>query len=420
MLHVKSVQKQSLAAELGIEPGTQLMSVDGKKLVDFLDWEFLTADETFELVVRLPDGGVVEYDVERPEDLPLGVELEPLKVRSCANKCEFCFVGGNPEGLRKALYLRDDDYRLSFRYGNFVTLTNLRQKDFDRIFEYGLSPLYVSVHTTDVEIRRMLLGNRKAPDVLKQVRVLGDGGIQCHTQIVLRPGVNDGAELARTLEDLYGLGETVLSVAVVPVGLTRCNEIPPRRAPNRDECRDAIETLDSCAGLAAAERENHWVYGSDELYITAGLELPPFARYDDFEQLENGVGGVRLFQGKVKGFSHDLSGKTIGLVTGTAMAPFFPEIITALEADTGAKFDLLVAENDLFGPSVTTAGLLPGRAFANALSERQNLDLALIPAEAINDDGLFLDEMSFSELTDTNSMEIRASHWLVDAFGAEC
>ena len=256
--------------------------------------------------------------------------------------------------------------------------------------------------------------------MLKQLQSLGEGGIQCHTQIVLRPGVNDGAELTRTLEDLYGLGQAVLSVAVVPVGLTRCNEIPPRRAPNRDECRDAIETLDSFAGLAAAERENHWVYGSDELYITAGLELPPFARYDEFEQLENGVGGVRLFQGKVKGFSQDLSGKTIGLVTGTAMAPFFPEIITALEADTGAKFDLLVVENDLFGPSVTTAGLLPGHAFAKTLSERQDLDLALIPAEAINDDGLFLDEMSFSELTDTNSMEIRASHWLVDAFGAEC
>ncbi len=419
MLHVKSVQQRSLAAELGIEPGTQLLSVNGRALVDFLDWEFFTADDAFELVARLPDGEVLEYDVERPDDLPLGVELEPPKVRSCANQCEFCFVGGNPEGLRKALYVRDDDYRLSFRYGNFVTLTNLKQKDFDRIFEYGLSPLYVSVHTTNTKVRQMLLGNSKAPDVLEQLRLLGEGGIQCHTQIVLRPGVNDGAELARTLEDLYGLGQAVLSVAVVPVGLTRCNEIPPRRAPNREECRDAIATLDSFAARASAERDHHWAYGSDELYITAELTLPQMDRYDEFEQLENGVGGVRLFQSKVRDLSLDLSGMTIGLVTGTAMASFFPEIVTTLEVDTGAKFDLLVSENDLFGPSVTTAGLLPGRAFANALLERQDLDLALIPAEALNDDGMFLDEMSFSELVAANSMEIRASHWLVDAFGTD-
>jgi putative radical SAM enzyme (TIGR03279 family) len=417
MLHVKSVEKGSLAEELGLEPGTQLLSVNGRKLLDFLDWEFQTADETFDLMVRLPSGELVEFDVERPEDLPLGVELEPPKVRSCANRCEFCFVGGNPKGLRKALYLRDDDYRLSFRYGNFVTLTNLKQKDFDRILEYCLSPLYVSVHATDVRVRRELLGNPRAPDVLEQFRALGEGGIQCHTQIVLRPGVNDGAELARTLEDLYGMGETVLSVAVVPVGLTRCNEQPPRRAPNRDECRDAIATLDSYAERAGAERDRFWVYGSDELYIIAGRPLPPFARYDEFDQLENGVGGVRLLQSKLEGFSADLSGKTIGLLTGTAMAPFFPEIVSTLEAGTGARFELIVSENELFGPSVTTAGLLPGRAFANALSGWQNLDLALIPAEAINEDGVFLDEMAFSELVQANSMEIRASYWLVDAFG---
>ena len=419
MLHVKSVQKRSLASELGIESGTQLLSVNGRALVDFLDWEFLTADDAFELVVRFPDGNTVEYDVERPEDLPLGVELEPPKVRSCANKCEFCFVGGNPKGLRKALYVRDDDYRLSFRYGNFVTLTNLKQKDSDRILEYGLSPLYVSVHATDTNVRRVLLGNPKAPDLLEQMRLLGEGGIQFHTQIVLRPGVNDGAELARTIEDLYGLDQAVLSVAVVPVGLTKCNEKPPRRAPNRDECRDAIATLDSFASSAVAERGIYWVYGSDELYINADIPLPPESRYDEFEQLENGVGGVRLFQSKVRGFSRDLLGKTIGLVTGTAMAPFFPEILATLEADTGAKFDLLVSENELFGPSVTTAGLLPGRAFADALSTRQDLDVALIPAEAMNDDGMFLDEMSFSELADATSMEIRASYWIVDVFGTD-
>jgi len=420
MLHVKSVQKQSLAEELGLEPGTSLLSVNGRELVDFLDWEFQTADETFELVVCRPDGEIVVYDVERPEDLPLGVELEPLKVRSCTNRCEFCFVGGNPKGLRKALYIRDDDYRLSFRYGNFITLTNLKQTDLDRIFEYGLSPLYVSVHATNVEVRRALLGNPRAPNVLEQLSVLGRGGIQCHTQIVLRPGVNDGTELVQTLKDLYALGPTVLSVSVVPVGLTQCNQKPPRRAPNRNECRDAITTLDSFAARAGAERDRYWVYGSDELYITASLPLPPLARYDEFDQLENGVGGVRLLQSKVGGFSADLSGKTIGVVTGKAMAAFFPDILATLQVETGARFELLVSENDLYGTSVTTAGLLPGRAFSTALLGRHDLDLALIPAEALNEDGVFLDDMVFNELAETIPMELRASHWLVDAFGTNC
>ena len=420
MLHVKSVQNRSLAEELGLEPGTSLVSVNGRELDDFLDWEFQTAEETFELVVRRPDGEVVVYDVERPEGVPLGVELEPPKVRRCTNRCEFCFVGGNPKGLRRALYIRDDDYRLSFQYGNFVTLTNLKQNDFDRIFEYGLSPLYVSVHSTNAEIRRALLGNQRAPDVLEQLSILGGGGIQCHTQIVLRPGVNDGTELVRTLEDLYGLGPSVLSVSVVPVGLTQWNQKPSRRAPNRNECHDAIATLDSFAARAAVERDRHWVYGSDELYISAGLPLPPLDRYDEFDQLENGVGGVRLLQSKVGEFTADLTGKKIGVVTGTAMAAFFPDILTKLQVETGAKFELLVSENDLFGSSVTTAGLLPGRAFSTALLGRRDLDLALIPAEALNEDGVFLDGMFFKEIAETTPMELRASHWLVDAFGTNC
>lgn len=420
MLHVKCVQRQSLAEELGIEPGTLLLSVNGRKLADFLDWEFFTAEDNFELVVRRPDGEVVVFEVERPEDLPLGVELDPPKVIRCANRCEFCFVGGNPKGLRKALYIRDDDYRLSFRYGNFITLTNLRQKDLDRIFEFGLSPLYVSVHATNTEVRRSLLGNPQAPDVVEQLRTLGRGGIQCHTQIVLRPGVNDGQELARSLEDLYGLGSTVSSVSVVPVGLTKCNEKPPHRRPSRVECRDAIATIERYAARSFAERDRHWVYGSDELYIIAEMALPPLARYDEFDQLENGVGGIRLLQTKTAGFSADLTGWNIGIVTGVAMAPFFPDIIATLEAGTGARLDLIVVENELYGPSVTTAGLLPGRAFADAISDRQDLDLALIPAEALNDDGRFLDEMSFGEVAQASPTEIRASFWFVDAVEADC
>ena len=210
MLQVNSVREGSLGKELGLEPGTMLMSINGRELDDFLDWEYLTADDFFTLVVRRPDGEVVEYEVTRPESLPMGVELAPPEVVVCSNRCDFCFVKGNPKGLRRALYVRDDDYRLSFRYGNFVTLTNLSQKDTERIVEYHLNPLYVSVHASDLNVRRRLLGNPKAPDVMEQLAYFGEHGIECHTQIVLQPGVNDGPELDRTLNDLYDFGHVVL------------------------------------------------------------------------------------------------------------------------------------------------------------------------------------------------------------------
>jgi putative radical SAM enzyme (TIGR03279 family) len=417
MLQIDSVQEGSLAGELGLEPGAQLVSINGRDLNDFLDWEYLTADDFFTLVARTPDGRVVEYEVARPEGLPLGVDLAPPEVIVCSNRCDFCFVKGNPKGLRRALYVRDDDYRLSFRYGNFVTLTNLQQKDIDRIVEYRLTPLYVSVHASTLEVRRRLLGNPKAPDVIEQLHVLGEQGIECHTQIVLQPGINDGSALIRTLDDLYELGDNVLSVSVVPVGLTSRNQRSPVRKPSADECREAIVAVDTVAARALEGRGKYWAYGSDELYLGAGCTLPPAGRYDDFEQLENGVGVVRYFQLQIRGFEADLSDVTIGVATGTAMGALFPDILAELVTRTGATFELLVLTNDLFGPSVTTAGLLPGRSFASALAGRRDLDLALIPVETLNDDGVFLDDLSFSELEEQCAMELRVSHWLVDALG---
>src|SRR4051812_48550713 len=187
MIRVQSVAPDSLGSELELVPGTELLSVNGRELHDFLDWEFLTAEDQFFLLARLPGGEMVEYDVERPEDLPTGVGLEPPRIRRCANHCDFCFVDGLPEGLREGLYIRDDDYRLSFRYGNFATLTNLKPSDTARILEYHLSPLYVSVHATDPVLRRRLLRNPRAPDVMAQLRMFAAGGIQFHTQIVLQP-----------------------------------------------------------------------------------------------------------------------------------------------------------------------------------------------------------------------------------------
>ena len=415
MLVVENVQPGSVAEALGLEPGAKLLSVNGKVLSDFLDWEYLIADDTFTLLVQIEGDEVVEIKVDRSAGLPMGVSLEPPQVITCNNRCDFCFVKGNPKGLRRALYVKDDDYRLSFRYGNFVTLTNLGEADVHRIVEYHLSPLYVSVHATKPEVRRRLLNNPNAPDVISQLEDFGKHGIVFHTQVVLQPGINDGVELERTIGDLYGLGEVVLSVSVVPVGLTSRNQKPYIRMPTEVECSDAVDKVDALAAKAYAERGKFWVYGSDELYLRAGVTLPEADRFDDFEQLENGVGVVRYFQKQIGGFETDLNGKRIGVATGTAMAPLFPEILSELSSRTGAEFELLVLENDLFGASVTTAGLLPGRAFAEAGKSRGELDLLLIPAESLNDDSTFLDDMTFSELQDCCTAELVASHWIVDS-----
>ena len=254
MIRVQAVAPDSLGAALELVPGTELLTVNGKNLEDFLDWEFLTADEQFVLQARLPSGEEIEYDVQRPEGMPMGVTLEAPRIRRCANHCDFCFVDGNPQGLRQALYIRDDDYRLSFRYGNFATLTNLKPNDIERIIAYRLSPLYVSVHATDPLIRRWLLRNPLAPDVMEQLRSFAGHGIQFHTQIVLQPGVNDGDVLRRSLTDLYALNEAVLSCSVVPVALTEFSGHHKVREPSREECRAAVALVDEQAAIARRER----------------------------------------------------------------------------------------------------------------------------------------------------------------------
>jgi putative radical SAM enzyme (TIGR03279 family) len=421
VVRVQAVAPGSLGAELGLLPGTELHAVNGRALEDFLDWEFLAADERFVLSVTLPGGEAVEYDVERPEGLPMGVTLEAPRIRRCANHCDFCFVDGNPTGMRAPLYIRDDDYRLSFRYGNFATLTNLKPWDVERIVEYRLSPLYVSVHATDPTVRRWLLRNPEAPEILPQLSGLAARGIKFHTQVVLVPGVNDGAELARTLAGLFGLGDPILSVSVVPVALTEYSKRSLVRELTRADCRAALAAVDQFATRAVAERGFPWCYGADDLYLQAEQPLPPAAWYGDFEQRENGIGAVRYLQTRIAAARDqlpDLTGKRIGVVTGTAMAPLLPQVLDDVSATTGASFELVVVENALFGPSVTTAGLLPGAAIEAALRERRDLDLALLPAEAVNDDLLFVDDVAAHTLADRVPMPVRLSYDFADALVA--
>lgn len=423
MVRVSKVQPNSIAAELGIVPGTELLRVDGRDLDDFLDWEFLTADEAFELEIKQPDGEHVVFEVEREGGEPMGLELEPPNVRRCANRCEFCFIEGLPKGLRKPLYIRDDDYRLSFAYGNFATLSNLKERDFQRILEYRLSPLYVSVHATPWEARKVLLNNPRVPNIIEQLTRLTEGGIQFHGQMVIVPGLNDAEVLEQSLADLYAFGDACLSVALVPVGLTQFSHIYTGKSMDRENANRILEAAERWAAEAMAERGEVWVYGSDELYLLAGRELPKAEHYGDFSQIENGVGAVTSLRDRVRdGLSRlpRLDGKKIGIVTGKAMAPeLMPELLAQLRAATGAVFDMIETENSLFGPTVTTAGLLVGADIRRALDGRTDLDLALIPAETINQDGIFLDDESFVAVRESLPMPVYPSYDFIDVLEHE-
>lgn len=420
MLRITAVAPGSLGAELGLGPGDELLAINGRELADFLDWEFLAADDAFILGVRTAAGEAVEFDIERPEDLPLGVTLEPPKIRRCANRCDFCFVDGNPGTARKTLFIRDDDYRLSFRHGNFATLSNLKDKDVRRILEYRLSPLYVSVHATDTDVRRRLLRNPKAPGILEQLVMFASGGIQFHAQIVLVPGVNDGVVLERSLADLYAMGEAVLTVSVVPVALTTFSRHDLVHSPTSGGASAALATVRGWERRARAERGAGWVYGSDELYLLAGEPFPPAGAYDGFPQMENGVGAVRYLEGLIAAELETLPampGRRVLVCTGTAMGTLMPEVLPALEAATGATFELSVLENTYFGASVTTAGLLPGADFRRALADRGDCAFALLPAESVNDDGIFVDDVPLATLVAEAPMPVRLSYHFTDALG---
>lgn len=424
MVRVSHVHPGSIADELGIVPGTQLLSVNGRELADFIDWEFLTAEEELEIAATLPDGEQIVYEVERPDGEAFGVELEPPTVRRCANRCEFCFIEGLPKGLRKPLYVRDDDYRLSFAYGNFATLSNLKERDFERIIEYRLSPLYVSVHATPWEARKKLLNNPRVPNVVEQLTRLKHGGIQYHCQMVIVPGLNDAEVLEQSMQDLWDLGESVLSIALVPVGVTQFSHLYTGNPMDAANANRILDTVYRWEERALRERGDRWVFGSDELYLLAGRPLPEPEHYGDFSQIENGVGAVTALRQRVAESLAEfprLDGKRIGIVTGTSMA--MPELMPALLAPiaerTGARFELIPTENSLFGPTTTTAGLLVGADIRRALADRHDLDLALIPAECLNERGVFLDDDTFIAVRESLPMPVYPSHDFIDVLSLE-
>ncbi|TLM97967.1 DUF512 domain-containing protein, partial [bacterium] len=367
---MENVEPGGIAEEVGIEPGDVITAVNSQPLQDLIDFRYLCADENIELEVAKANGEKWAVEIEKDIDEELGLTFAGAtfdRIRSCANKCVFCFVDQMPAGMRKTLYIKDDDYRLSFLQGNFVTLTNLKPADIERILQLKLSPMYVSVHTTNPELRRQMLGSRNAGKIMDQLTRLAVGGISFHTQIVLCPGFNDGAELERTISDLAGLGPAVLSIAVVPVGLTskRAN-LPVLRMLTTVEANRLIAQVRPYQERYRKQSGEALVYLADEIYLLAGLELPPAEHYAGFPQLENGVGLTRLFYDSFSGEAASLPEKLavqkkISLVTGRSGAMVLKPVAERLNRVHNLSIEVKPITNRFFGETVTVAGLLTGQ-----------------------------------------------------------
>ena len=402
-MRVDSVAAGSLAETAGIRPGNRILSISGKPVEDLLDFHFLTSSGSF--LVRWLDiasGKTHEKTFRSGGLLPLGIVPEPIKVRRCSNRCIFCFVRQLPKGLRSALYINDEDVRLSFLNGQYVTFSDLSEEEMRRIIRYRLSPLYVSIHTTSQPLRREMLGNPNARDILKVIRRLTRAGITLHGQIVVCPGINDGNELVRTLGDLSAFRPLLRTVAVVPVGLTSHRAgLPLLRSVTRQEAR---ETLDALAPFRLESAGETFAMAADEYYLLADRKIPGKKAYGSFPQIENGVGLLRIFRDdarllfrRKRRSETQARGGTV--ITGIAAAPIVSDFLQKFSGFSGARFKMIAAQNSLMGESVTVTGLLGGGDILRA-TEGERCDTLYIPSVTLRDSrDLFLDGMTPDELS---------------------
>ncbi len=414
---VDAVRDGSIAAEVGLRPGDRVTAIGGRRLRDAVDFQFLAAEDVIELeVVR--DDDARRITVEKHPDEDLGIDFQDAAfdgVRTCNNACFFCFLKGNPKGLRKTLYVKDDDYRLSFFHGNFVTLTNLTEDDWRRLEEQRLSPLNVSVHATEPELRRYLLGNKTAPDICAQLRRLGSLGIQANTQVVLCPGVNDRDALDRTISDLTALWPTVQNVSIVPVGATMTAEERIARGAHAEEVHGcapeyARATIAQVRPWQQRMRREHGrtvVYLADEYYLSAGLAPPPAPHYDGFPQFENGIGMARSLVEDWRRAKRGLHGqgygaprvRRISLVCATLIAPMLARLAEEFEQMTGVRVAVHAMSNRFFGARVNVSGLLVSRDLVGQLRGQDLGDLAVFPRYALDyTGGRFLDDGTPAEV----------------------
>ncbi len=404
-MKVTAVEPGSLADELGFGVGDELLEVNGHRLRDILDYRFRTGGESeLEIYVRDAGGETTLYEVEKEPDEPLGLQFEEFRYTSCGDNCVFCFVDQNPAGLRKPIYFRDGDFRLSFLYGNYNTLTNVGPKSLERIVEQRLSPMYISVHSTIPEVRMKLMRHKKDDGIAAKMQYLADHGIDMHTQIVLVPDWNDGESLIKTIDDLWAMRGRVKSCSVVPLGITDLREgLTKLRHHTSEEANAIIDWVERKQAEFRPVFRKSFLYVSDEMYLRAGRELPLAAIYDGFPQLENGVGLVRHFLDDFAEQAESLPGaldkpRKLTFVTGTLASPVIARAAERLNAIDGLSVELVTAVNTLFGPSVTVAGLLSAACILSALEGHELGDLVVLPPDCVNYDGRFLDELTLPEM----------------------
>ena len=419
---ITSVDVDSVADELGILAGMKLVAIDGEPIRDIIDYEQLTAAESLVLTILDDDGNIVDVPVEKELYEPLGLGFAHgglmSPIRSCKNHCVFCFIDQMPKGVRNSLHVKDDDWRLSLIMGNYVTLTNVDDEEFDRIIKRHVSPLYVSVHATDPEVRRRMMGNPSAVRIMERLTALKNAGIRFHCQIVLCPELNDKDVLERSISDLYSLSPAAQSLAVVPVGLTRFRDkLYKLRCLTKEEAGEAIDAIEKWQKKSLKERGTAFVFPSDELYIIAGRELPKAETYEDYCQIENGVGLLRKFEEE---FLYALKeakplGKEAVLdsVSGVSAAPFMSRLFERL-IPYGIKINVHPIVNRYFGESVTVSGLITAGDLMDQLIGKLTSDILLIPHNMMREnDDVFLDGIRLPKLESSLGVKV-APTWATD------
>jgi putative radical SAM enzyme (TIGR03279 family) len=426
---VDSVEPGTLGEELGLQPGDQIHSVNGAELADALEFQYLADSEQVTLIVER-GSEILEYEIERETWEPWGITFaDPTfdGIHLCENACPFCFIKQLPKGMRKSLYVMDDDYRYSMMYGNFVTLTNLTEADWQRIEQQRISPINVSVHATDPDLRVALVGNPKAADIMEHLARLDRAGIEYNTQVVLCPGVNDGQQLDRTIDDLLNAGSNLRSIAIVPVGLSqhglerqskrvRLSRTCMRSLPNanqkllemrrhtHEEALEVIRQVGEWQKQLRAERGRSFVYLGDEFYLMTGLAVPPSREYDGFPQVEDGIGITRLFLDDAERAirrrkRRDLTGLGGTIVCGTLIAETMQGTVSRINEQMGTTLRVVSADNTLFGPQINVSGLLTGAIVRDAIQNEASDEPVFISETMVSRrTHTFLDDMSVSEL----------------------
>lgn len=401
---IKSVAPGSIAEELELEPGDRILQINGEDIEDVLDYRFYIQNEEINMVVRKKDGTEVEWEFDKEYYEDLGIEFENglmSDYRSCTNQCIFCFIDQMPPGMRKTLYFKDDDARLSFLQGNYITLTNMKEHDLERIIKYHLSPINISVQTTNPELRVRMLHNRFAGRIMEVLQRLRAADIEMNGQIVLCKGVNDKEELARSIRDLASLYPQMQSMSVVPVGLTKYREgLYPLEPIGKEDAESALSIIEGFQKEMYALHGTHFVHASDELYLLAGRPLPPEECYDGYVQLENGVGMLRLLIEEtayaLETYQGDERSHTVSVATGTLAYPFLRDIAGSVSRKfPGVKIHVYPIENDFFGHGVTVSGLITGQDLIHQLQGRELGDMLLLPANMFrSNEEVLLDDVT--------------------------